>query len=114
MPSSAAKPIRTHVDRDERGDVVAGEITAGAGGEELGRLIFEDYPDTKGGRQVKIALVRVAEGHRRKGIATKMVARLRKEVPSSTLAPPALNAAGRELMRKIYDRFAEPLNRRTS
>lgn len=103
--AAKAKPLRTSVEETTADDVRYGTITAKRGDRVAGSLRFEEYQLHD---KVRIAMIRVEAKDQREGVATAMVKRLRKECPTVTLAPPALNADGRALMSSIFDRFAMP------
>lgn len=104
--------MKTSVSKEQDGSEVRGEITALEGKETIGTLRFADYADYHGGRTCQINWIEVAEDSRRKGVATALVARLRKEVPDSKPAQFFLNPQGEALKDAIYDDFAEPIKER--
>lgn len=93
----------------EVGEEIQGEILATLQGEQIGRLSFTDYADYRGGRTVQINLVTVDPAHRREGVATALVAELRKTVPTSRAGQFALNPSGRALRDAIFDQFSQPI-----
>ena len=97
---------------EQNGTEVRGEITATEGKRTVGTLRFADYADYRGGRTCQISFIEVAPTEQRKGLATQMVARLRKELPASRPAQFFMNDQARALMDAIYDDYAEPISER--
>jgi GNAT superfamily N-acetyltransferase len=106
-PSPAKKPkapkINTKVKADEVDAETQGSIVATIDGEPAGLLDFVDYAGT-----TQIRLVFTEPEHRRKGVATAMLAALREHFPASKPAQFYMNADGRGLRDARFEDFKRP------
>lgn len=97
--------LKTSVKTEKHGTETHGTILAllGPKKKEIGRLRFVDYDGT-----TQIRLIYVEPGHRRKGVATTLVAALRKRLPESRPAQFLMNPDGRAFRNAVFDRYARP------
>lgn len=102
--------IRTYVDTTGRASKLRSisretqfVLTVRVDREERGRLEATDYDGT-----CRLELIFIDPAFQRQGLATRLIARLRDELPASTVAPMTLTEDARALHAALWDEYGRP------